>query len=78
LVFKLHAGLIFATVELEIDFEGFVPIVVVQVVEDYFFQLVLGQGKLAHHEGVETVAYFLAKRTLNPAFELALHEVHYD
>jgi len=33
---------------------------------------------LAHHEGVEAIADFLAKRALNSAFELALHEVDYD
>lgn len=64
--------------EFKVDFEGFVPIIEKEIVEDNFFQLVLGEWKLAHHERVETVAYFLTQRTLDPAFELALHEVYND
>lgn len=44
----------------KIDFKSLVPIIIVQVIEDNFFQLVLGEGKLAHHERIETVANFIA------------------
>ena len=64
--------------EFEVYFVGFVSIIIIQVVKYNFFQLVLRERYLAHHERIETVADFVAQRTLNPAFELALHEVDYD
>ena len=62
----------------EVDFVGFISIIIIQVVKYDFFQLVLRERNLAHHERIETVADFVAQRTLNSAFKLALHEVYYD